>query len=146
MRAFVVPAIALLLTGCATTSHTDTPSVEEPSGKPVTVRASQAGVKSFIQREMIDAGYSIRKDSDSELISGKPLGVPAEWGYVISYSLTETPPTVRVVAEPKAMLHFGTPNEIDYTNYSSYGERAKAQADAVLSGLTHKFGGDVGSG
>ena len=44
MRAFVVPAIALLLTGCATTSHTDTPSVEGPSGKPVTVRASQAGV------------------------------------------------------------------------------------------------------
>ena len=120
--------------------------MEEPSGKPVTVRASQAGVKSFIQREMINAGYSISKDSGSELIFGKPLGVPAEWGYVISYSLIETPPTVRVVAEPKAMLHFGTPNEIDYTNYSSYGERAKAQADAVLSGLKHKFGGDVGSG
>jgi starvation-inducible outer membrane lipoprotein len=34
-----------------------------------------------------------------------------------------------------------TPNEIDYTNYSSYGERAKAQADAVLSGLKYKFGG-----
>jgi len=44
MRAFVVPAIALLLTGCTTTSHMDTPSVEKPSGKPVTVRASQAGV------------------------------------------------------------------------------------------------------
>src|SRR6516165_12101140 len=116
MRAFVVPAIALLLTGCATTSHTDTPSVEEPSGKPVTVRASQAGVKSFIQAEMINAGYSIRKDSGSdkdsgsELIFGKPLGVPADWGYVISYSLTEKPPTVRVVAEPRAVLHFGTPN------------------------------------
>ena len=152
MRAFVVPAIALLLTGCTTTSHMDTPSVEKPSGKPVTVRASQAGVKSFIQREMINAGYSIRKDSGSdkdsgsELIFGKPLGVPADWGYVISYSLTEKPPTVRVVAVPRAVLHFGMPNEIDYTNYSSYGERAKAQADAVLSGLTHKFGGDVGSG
>ena len=147
MRAFVVPAIALLLTGCATTSHTDTPSVEEPSGKPVTVRASQAGVKSFIQREMINAGYSIRKDSgsdkdsDSELISGKPLGVPAEWGYVISYSLTEKPPTVRVVAVPRAVLHFGMPNETDYTKFSSYGERAKAQAGAVLSGLKHKFWG-----
>jgi hypothetical protein len=54
--------------------------------------------------------------------------------------LTETLPTVRVVAEPRAVLHFGTPNEIDFTNYSSYGERAKAQADAVLSGLKHKFG------
>jgi hypothetical protein len=86
MRAFVIPAIALLRTGCATTSHMDMPSVEKPSGKPVTVRASQAGVKSFIQAEMINAGYSIRKDSGSELIFGKPLGVPAEWGYVISYS------------------------------------------------------------
>jgi hypothetical protein len=146
MRAFLVAAIALLLTGCATTSDTDTPSVDEPSGKPVmAVRASQAGVKSFIQAEMINAGYSIRKDSGSdkdsgsELIFGKPLGVPADWGYVISYSLTEKPPTVR--AEPRAVLHFGTPNETDYTNYSLYGERAKAQADAVLSGLKHKFGG-----
>jgi hypothetical protein len=147
MRAFVVPAIALLLTGCATTSNTDTPTVEEPSGKPVTVRASQAGVKSFIQGEMINAGYSIRKDSGSEKDKGselsfsKPLGGPAEWGYVISYSLTEKPPTVCVVAEPRAVQNFGTPNEIDYTKFSSYGERAKAQAAAVLSGLQHKFGG-----
>ena len=143
MRAFVIPAIALLRTGCATTSHMDMPSVEKPSGKPVTVRASQAGVKRFIQGEMINAGYAIRKDSGSELIFSKPLGVPAEWRYVISYSLTEKPPTVRVVAVPRAVLHFGMPNEIDYTNYSSYWDRAKAQPDAVLSGLKHKFGGDV---
>ena len=91
---------------------------------------------------MRNAGYAIRKDSGSELIFSKPLGVPApDWDYVISYSLTEKPPTVRVVAEPKAMLHFGTPNEIDYTSFSSYGERAKAQAAAVLSALMHKFGG-----
>ena len=138
---FVVAAVALLLTGCATTSHMDTPSVEKPSGKPVTVRASQAGVKRFIQGEMINAGYAIRKDSGSELIFSKPLGVPAEWRYVISYSLTEKPPTVRVVAVPKAVLHFGMPNETDYTKFSSYGERAKAQAGAVLSGLKHKFWG-----
>ena len=142
MRAFVVPAIALLLTGCATTSHTDMPTVGEPSGKPVTVRASQAGVKRFIQGEMINAGYAIRKDSGSELIFSKPLGVPApDWDYVISYSLTEKPPTVRVVAVPRAVLHFGMPNETDYTKFSSYGERAKAQAGAVLSGLKHKFWG-----
>ena len=118
-----------------------TPSVEKPSGKPVTVRASQAGVKRFIQGEMINAGYAIRKDSGSELIFSKPLGVPAEWRYVISYSLTEKPPTVRVVAVPRAVLHFGMPNETDYTKFSSYGERAKAQAGAVLSGLKHKFWG-----
>jgi len=142
LRAFVVAAIALLLTGCATSSPMDTPSVEKPSVYPVTVRASQAGVKNFIQGEMRNAGYAIRKDSGSELIFSKPLGVPAaDWDYVISYSLTEKPPTVRVVAEPKAMLHFGTPNEIDYTSFSSYGERAKAQAAAVLSALMHKFGG-----
>jgi hypothetical protein len=141
MRAFVVPAIALLLTGCATTSHMDTPSVEKPSGKPVTVRASQAGVKSFIRGEMINAGYAIRKDSGSELIFGKPLGVPAEWGYIITYYLTEKPPTVRVDADPHTVQHFGTPNEIDYTNYSSYGERAKAQADAVLPGSSISSGG-----
>jgi hypothetical protein len=141
MRAFVVPAIALLLTGCATTSHMDTPSVEKPSGEPVTVRASQAGVKNFIRREMINAGYAIRKDSGSELIFGKPLGVPAEeLGCVISYSLTEKPPAVHVVADPRAVLHFGTPNEIDYTKFTSYGRQAKAQAAAVLSGLKHKFG------
>jgi len=45
MRDFVVPGLALLLAGCATTAHV----VDMPSGRPeATVRASQAmrGIRS----------------------------------------------------------------------------------------------------
>jgi hypothetical protein len=142
MRDFVVPALALLLASCTTTAHVDTPSGRSEA----TVRASQAAVKGFIQGQMIDAGYSIRTDSGSQLVFGKfgePSfgGIGAEWGYVIGYSLIETPPTVRVVAEPRAVLHYGKINEMEYTLAPQYGENAKAQADAVLAALKHKFGG-----
>jgi hypothetical protein len=93
---------------------------------------------------MIDAGYSIRTDSGSQLVFGKfgePSfgGIGAEWGYVIGYSLIETPPTVRVVAEPRAVLHYGKINETEYTMAPQYGQNASAQADAVLAALKHKF-------
>ena len=141
MRDFVVPALALLLAGCATTAHV----VDTPSGRPeATVRASQAAVKGFIQGQMIDAGYSIRTDGGSKLVFGKfgePSfgGIGAEWGYVIGYSLIETPPTVRVVAEPRAVLHFDKLNETEYTMAAEYEQQAMAQADAVLSRLKNKF-------
>ena len=144
MRDFVVPALALLLAGCTTTAHVDT---DRPSDRPeATVRASQAAVKGFIQGQMIDTGYSIRTDSSSQLVFGKfgePSfgGMGAEWGYVIGYSLIETPPTVRVVAEPRAVLHYGKINETEYTLAPEYGQNATAQADAVLAALKHKFGG-----
>jgi hypothetical protein len=143
MRDFVVPALALLLAGCATTAHV----MDTPSGRPeATVRASQAAVKGFIQGQMIDAGYSIRTDSGSQLVFGKfgePSfgGIGAEWGYVIGYSLIETPPTVRVFAEPRAVLHYSKINETEYTLAPQYGQNAGAQADAVLAALKHKFGG-----
>ena len=144
MRDFVVPALALLLAGCATTTnaHVDTPSGRAEA----TVRASQAAVKGFIQGQMIDAGYSIRTDSGAKLVFGKfgePSfgGIGAEWGYVIGYSLIETPPTVRVVAEPRAVLHYSKINETEYTLAPQYGQNARAQADAVLAALKHKFGG-----
>jgi hypothetical protein len=110
------------------------------------VRASQAAVKGFIQGQMIDAGYSIRTDGGSKLVFGKfgePSfgGIGAEWGYVIGYSLIETPPTVRVVAEPRAVLHYSKINETEYTLALQYGQNARAQADAVLAALKHKFGG-----
>ena len=141
MRGFVVPALALLLAGCATTAHV----VDRPSGRPeATVRASQAAVKGFIQGQMIDAGYSIRTDGGSKLVFGKfgePSfgGIWAEWGYVIGYSLIETPPTVRVVAEPRAVLHYSKINETEYTLPAEYEQQAMAQADAVLSRLKNKF-------
>ena len=143
MRDFVGPALALLLAGCATTAHV----VDTPSGRPeATVRASQAAVKGFIQGQMIDAGYSIRTDGGSKLVFGKfgePSfgGIGAEWGYVIGYSLIETPPTVRVVAEPRAVLHYSKINETEDTLAPQFGQNATAQADAVLAALKHKFGG-----
>jgi hypothetical protein len=60
---------------------------------------------------------------------------------VIGHSLIETPPTVRVVAEPTAVLHYSKINETDYTLAPQYGQNARAQADAVLAALKHKFGG-----
>ena len=48
---------------------------------------------------------------------------------------------MRVVAEPSAVLHYGKINETEYTLAPQYGENAKAQADAVLAALKHKFGG-----
>jgi hypothetical protein len=140
MRAFVVAALALLLADCATTTaHVDTPSGRAEA----TVRASQAAVKSFIQGQMIDAGYSIRTDSGAKLVFGKygepSFGIGEEWGYVIGYSLIETAPTVRVVAEPRAVLHFDKLNETEYTMAAEYEQQAMAQADAVLSRLKNKF-------
>jgi len=142
MRNFVVAALALLQAGCATTTNAH---VDTPSGRPeATVRASQAAVKGFIQGQMIDAGYSIQTDSGAKLVFGRygePSfgGIGAEWGYVIAYSLIETPPTVRVVAEPRAVLHFDKLNETEYTMAAEYEQQAMAQADAVLSRLKNKF-------
>jgi hypothetical protein len=53
-------------------------------------------------------------------------GIGAEWGI-------ETPPTVRVVAEPRAVLHYSKINETEYTLAPQYGQNVRAQTDAVLS-------------
>ena len=48
---------------------------------------------------------------------------------------------MRVVAEPRAVLHYSKINETEYTLAPQYGQNARTQADAVLAALKHKFGG-----
>ena len=52
---------------------------------------------------------------------------------MIGYSLIETPPTVRVIAELRAVLHYGKINETESTLAPQYGQNAIAQADFRLA-------------
>lgn len=137
-------AIALaVIAGCATTSTRSTPSGKQE----VTVSNVNANAaKAYITNRMIDAGYTLDKDSQfrlgfcrrgKQLLSGGP--VQPRWGYRVVYSIIDQGPGIRVVADFSMVFDVCTEMERPYNvaleqPYDPQGE-AIAQVDNVLAGV-----------
>jgi len=144
-RIALCATVALVLAGCASVPHNDT-----PSGKPeVTIpKASASAARAYITNRMVDAGFTLRTDSPSQLVFGR-LGrqklVQASWGYTVAYLIVDQQPGVRVVADVHMVMYEGTPLERSYD--SSFNQPSDPQGDVykqvndVLAGLKSKFSG-----
>jgi hypothetical protein len=143
MHRLCVIACAAFLVACASVPRSDT-----PSGRPeVTLsKASPTAVKGYITSAMLNAGFTLHKDSQLQLVfirRGRQPMIEAEWGYKVTYLIVEQPPGARVVAETMMALNVGTPFERPYS--TSFRQPTDPQEDVykkineVLSGLKAKF-------
>jgi hypothetical protein len=143
MRRLGVVFCAAFLVACASVPRSDT-----PSGRPeVTLaKASPVAIKGYIMSAMLNAGFTLSKDSQLQLIfvrKGRQMLIEAEWGYKVTYLIVEQPPGARVVAETMMALNVGTPFERPYNTAlrqpTDPQEDVHKQVNDVLSGLKAKF-------
>jgi hypothetical protein len=109
-------------------------------------RASPVAIKGYITSAMLNAGFTLQKDSQLQLIfirKGRQPLIEAQWGYKVTYSIVEQPPGARIVAETTMALDVGTPFERPYNTAfrqpTDSQEDVHKQVNDVLSGLKAKF-------
>jgi hypothetical protein len=135
-------ALASALAGCAASM----PHPMTSSGKPeVSSEASASAAKAYIQGRMIGDGFTMRTDTPSQLVFwryGRQLVGQGAWGYVVTFTIIEQKPGVRIVADTHMMFAVNTPQEhVYYTAYDQLYDSHRnvhKQVDEILAGLKSK--------